>query len=72
MPQGSSFLVNTYTTGHQQFSSVAMDSAGDLVVAWESGSFHCNSASEDGDGNGIFAKQYPVYNPPVVTTTASA
>ena len=35
-PQGSGFLVNTYTTGFQRFPSVAMDSAGDFVISWGS------------------------------------
>ena len=30
------FLVNTYTANNQQHSSVAMDSAGDFTIAWES------------------------------------
>ena len=34
--QGSEFQVNTYTTSYQERPSVAMDSAGDFVVAWES------------------------------------
>src|SRR5262252_6606152 len=33
---GPEFAVNTYTTGMQQTSSVAMDSHGNFVVVWES------------------------------------
>ena len=33
-PQGSEFQVNTYTSDNQENPSVAMDSAGDFVVAW--------------------------------------
>ncbi len=33
---GSEFRVNTYTTGNQTLPVVAMDSAGDFVIAWES------------------------------------
>ena len=33
---GSEFRVNTYTTGAQELPSVAMDSAGDFVIAWQS------------------------------------
>jgi hypothetical protein len=36
MAQGSEFQVNTYTTSHQRFPSVAMDADGDFVVAWQS------------------------------------
>jgi len=35
-PLGSAFLVNTYTSGGQEYPSVAMDAAGDFAVAWES------------------------------------
>jgi Ca2+-binding RTX toxin-like protein len=34
--QGSEFLVNTTTDGHQFSASVAMDAAGDFVVLWSS------------------------------------
>ena len=34
--QGSGFQVNTYTTGNQAYPVVAMDSAGDFVIAWQS------------------------------------
>ncbi len=49
--QGSEFRVNTYTAGNQEFPSVAMDSAGDFVVVWQ-------SQGEDGDGYGIYAQRY--------------
>src|SRR5690606_17835951 len=35
-PLGSEFQVNTYTTGRQRHPSVAVDSQGNFVVAWES------------------------------------
>jgi hypothetical protein len=35
-PLGSEFRVNTYTTSYQRFPSVAADSSGSFVVAWES------------------------------------
>ncbi len=73
-PAGSEFQVNTYTAGNQTLPSAAMDSAGDLVVVWESNGTAPNfpMESEDGYQSGVYAKQYPVYNPPVITTTASA
>jgi len=49
--QGGEFKVNTYTTGNQNFPSVAMDSAGDFVVAWM-------SLAQDGSGYGIYAQRY--------------
>lgn len=51
MAVGSETLVNTFTTGEQTAPVVAMDSAGDYVVAWA-------SAGQDGSGFGIFAQRY--------------
>ncbi len=48
---GPEFKVNTYTTGDQQYPSVAMDAAGDFVVAW-------SSNGQDGSGYGIYAQRY--------------
>jgi hypothetical protein len=44
-------LVNTYTTGPQDLGVVAMDAAGDFVVAWQ-------SYGQDGSNNGIYAQRY--------------
>ena len=52
VPQGSQFQVNTYTTGYQKHSSVAMDAAGDFVVTWT------EYNGEDGNEAGIFAQRY--------------
>ncbi|MBI1347830.1 hypothetical protein GC163_16260 [bacterium] len=49
--QGSEFQVNTYTTGNQQYSTVAMDADGDFVVTW-------TSSGQDGSSGGIFAQRY--------------
>lgn len=35
-PQGAQFIVNTYTTYNQWYSSVDVDSEGNFVVAWQS------------------------------------
>ncbi len=51
VPQGSEFRVNTYTSGNQAFPSIAMDSAGDFVVSW-------NSYGEDGSNDGVYAQRY--------------
>ncbi len=51
MAQGSQFQVNTYTTGNQKDASVAMDSAGDFVVAWQSN-------GNDGSEYGVYAQRY--------------
>ena len=53
---GSEIQVNTYTTMRQRNPSVAMDTNGNFVVAWESGIF--NSAGQDGDRYGIYAQRY--------------
>ena len=45
------FLVNTTTQYHYLNPAVAMDAAGDFVVAWE-------SKGQDGDGYGIYAQRY--------------
>jgi len=49
--QGSEFRVNSFTTGSQLNSTVAMDADGDFVVTW-------TSYGQDGDGNGIYAQRY--------------
>jgi len=48
---GSEFRVNTYTTGNQDLANVAMDSAGDFVVTWQ-------SLGQDGNNWGIYAQRY--------------
>ena len=48
---GNEFQVNTYTQDNQNSPVVAMDAAGDFVVAW-------GSNGQDGSGFGIFAKRF--------------
>ncbi|MBW4543721.1 MAG: tandem-95 repeat protein [Symplocastrum torsivum CPER-KK1] len=48
---GDQFRVNSYTSGTQQFSTVAMDDDGDFVVTW-------SSNSQDGSGWGVYAQRY--------------
>jgi hypothetical protein len=51
---GGEFQVNTYTTGFQQFPSVAADAGGDFVVLWQSnGSF-----GDDTSGSSIQGQRY--------------
>jgi hypothetical protein len=50
-PVGGEFQVNTTTANHQNFPSVAMDSAGNFVIAWQ-------SYLQDGSGYGIYAQNY--------------
>jgi hypothetical protein len=49
--QGVEFRVNSYTTGVQQFPSVASDAGGNFIVVWE-------SYAQDGNGFGIFGQRY--------------
>jgi hypothetical protein len=53
---GSEFLVNSISSGGQKFPSIAMDSAGDFVVAWSNRNY--SGYYEDGSGTGIFAQKY--------------
>ncbi len=49
--QGGEIHVNTYTTGHQQVSSVSMDAEGNFVVTWASN-------GQDGSNYGVFAQRF--------------
>jgi len=55
---GSEILVNTYTSGNQENSSVAMDADGDFVVSWQ-------DAGQDGDGFGIYIQRFTAAGTPV-------
>ena len=48
--RGAEFRVNAYTTGNQSGPSVASDSVGNFVIAWES--------NHDGSDYGIFAQRF--------------
>ena len=50
-PQGGNIAVNTYTTGVQAFSTVALDSAGNFVVVWQ-------SSGQDGSDLGLFGQRF--------------
>ena len=51
------FQVNTYTTGFQEYPSVAMAPSGEFVIAWQ--------VSNDGDDEGIAARLYDPSGIPV-------
>ncbi len=57
-PLGGEFQINTYTSGGQLRPTVASDSAGNFVVAWE-------DDSQDGSGSGIFARRYDAAGDPL-------
>ena len=50
-PLSGDFRVNSHTTSCQHFSSVGVDAAGRLVVAWE-------SAFQDGGERGVFGQRF--------------
>ncbi len=56
LPQGSEFQVNSHTSDTQRFADVAMNSDGDFVVTWQSGSLF--GGNQDGSGYGIYAQRY--------------
>ena len=55
-PMSNEFVVNTDTTGFQYLSSVAVDGAGDFVVAWD---------TYDGSGYGIAARAFDFTGAPL-------
>jgi hypothetical protein len=54
---GGEFQINTYTASSQQFPSVAMDTNGDVVVAWE-------SSGQDGSSRGVYGQRFRAPSPP--------
>ena len=48
---GGEFRVNTYTLDKQIAPQIAMDAAGDFMVAWQ-------SFGQDGSGYGVYARRY--------------
>jgi len=60
---GSETLVNTWTSGFQQFGAAAQTLANnDLVVIWQDGQ-HNSSSTHDGDNYGIFSQRFNVSLP---------
>jgi hypothetical protein len=57
-PLGGEFQVNTYTTGDQSFAVVAIDLAGNFVVAWQ-------SRGQDGSFEGVYAQRYASSGAPI-------
>jgi hypothetical protein len=56
--QGSAFQVNSYSLGDQRSSRIAMDDAGNFVIAWE-------SEYQDGSSSGIYARRYNAVGTPL-------
>jgi hypothetical protein len=57
-PAGAEFRVNTFTTLDQSRPSVALDSSGNFVVAWQ-------GAGQDGSGTGVFGQRYVAMGTPL-------
>lgn len=63
-PAGSALRVNSFLSSEQTLPSLAIDSTGNLVVAWQSGTGSVGSVgsaagSQDGSGYGVFARRFP-------------
>ncbi len=58
VPQGPEFRVNTTRAGDQTNPAVAMDSAGNFVVVWQ-------SQGQDGSGWGVYAQRYDAAGNPL-------
>ncbi len=56
---GQEFQVNSFTTGYQDATGLAMDAAGDFIVAWESSDDH------DGSQFGVFGQRYDASGAPL-------
>jgi hypothetical protein len=54
---GGEFLVNAFTTHTQSRASVGLDTVGNAVIAWRSGS---PLVPQDGDASGTYARRYAV------------
>jgi hypothetical protein len=52
VPQGSSFHVNSYTTGNQASPRMAMDRSGNFLVLWT------GYGAQDGSGSGVFGQRF--------------
>jgi hypothetical protein len=65
-PQSGEIIVNTFTTGTQLYSPVAVDSAGNFVLVWNSApDFLTNQTPQDGSGSGIFARRFDANGNPL-------
>ncbi|HYW78871.1 MAG TPA: hypothetical protein VE890_04805, partial [Thermoguttaceae bacterium] len=57
-PRAPEFRVNVTTAGNQQFSTVAMDSVGNFIIAWTS--------DQNGIGDDIVAREFNANGSPVI------
>jgi hypothetical protein len=52
------FRVNSYTSANQSYPRVAAGSGGNFVVTWMSGPSGTDTSAQDGNGTGVFAREY--------------
>ncbi|MCA9110358.1 MAG: PKD domain-containing protein, partial [Planctomycetaceae bacterium] len=63
---GDEFQVNTNTASDQRYPSIALNDAGQFVVAW-------TDTAQDGSGNGVYAQRYRIlYEPPSVAVDSAS
>ncbi len=55
IPQGPEFVVNTFTSGPQQYPRIATRPSGDFVVAWQGGDYY---VEQDGSLSGAFLQRF--------------
>jgi hypothetical protein len=55
--QGNEFVVNTYTTSHQDYPDVAVSRDGSFVIVW-------HSAFQDGSSYGVYGRRYSASGQP--------
>jgi hypothetical protein len=58
VPRGPEFVANMYTNGSQTYPAVAVEASGMFVVTWQ-------SANQDGNGYGIFARRFDTAGTPL-------
>src|SRR5262245_42259261 len=63
VPLGPEFRANTFTAGIQDAPAVAVDAAGDFVVAWTDGRFP--GTGQDGSGYGVYARRFSADGTPL-------
>jgi hypothetical protein len=59
---GNEFQINSFTTGHQGFASVAATGTNQFVVAWE-------SPQQDGSGDGVFGQRLDFSGPTITVVS---
>lgn len=65
---GGDFLVNTFTDEHQDALAIALDAAGNFVIAWQSHAQDLpNGAAPYEDGRGVYARRFGANGAPLTS-----